>query len=110
MQEEPRKRSFFTPAAYEAPITLSHGEIVGQEINGIPVVKGDATNLGRCQNDGIGFGCTDPLLRFGLAGEIQLGVIDGKNSARLSSKAAYQRRPHHPAMARDVNTLTGEVK
>ena len=70
MQEEPRKRSLFTPAAYEARTTLSDGEIVGQEVNRMAVVKGDAADFGRCQNYCVGFGCTDPLLRFGLAGEI----------------------------------------
>ena len=45
------------------------------------VVKGDAADFGRCQNDRVGFGGTNPSLRFGLAGEIKRRVIDCKNSA-----------------------------
>jgi hypothetical protein len=33
------------------------GEVVGQEVNRMAIVEGDAADFGRCQNDRVGFGC-----------------------------------------------------
>src|SRR5215471_2426251 len=91
MHEEPRKRSFFTPAAYEAPITLSAmARLSDRKSTGYLSLKAMPPTLAAATMTASG------LVVFGLAGEIKLRAIDCENSARLRSEATRECSAHHP--------------
>ena len=111
MHEEPRNKSFFTPAAYDAQMTLRRdGKIVGQEVNRVGVVESNSADLGGRHDYGVGFRRTNPLLGLLLAREVERRVIGCKNLACFKFEPAHDSAADHAVVARDVDTLGLEVE
>jgi hypothetical protein len=87
----------------------SNGEIVIKEWHGSTVIRHDAANLGRSEENGLWTSFSHPPLDLFLARQVEIFALHSEKGAVLLLKAAKQRRSHHAPVAGYPYALTSEA-
>ena len=84
-------------------------QVLQQEIDRIVIVGLDAAHLGGGHDNGIGPGILHPFVHRVLIGEVHNIAPCGDHLAVFRCQTAHNSTAHHAAMARDPDTLAGQI-